>query len=438
MLLRRWNARSAGLPSRAILAMLVPSAVLFACQLYLALFHVDFVANFYVTTDALAYETDDDRLEVMSPKQRHRHGFGACIMVKDDNDLLYEWLAYHYTTLPLTMVVVGSDINNTQDPAIVLQKWTRVGIEDFRYWILDSNDFINRHGSYYKAFDAAFASSNISAEALRNFNHHALIHRQKGFMTACSELLKKEGASWTLYIDSDEFVAVSPSNLRHKSTGSDELDWSDTGNSDAIHGSIGDGGNNMTVLDLVLDLQRRGDVSDCYTMPRLLVGALENRTCPEKYGTHRIQQLARSQLKDRFQHVSTLRYTQHARMGDFSHSKYGKVMMDLSRIPNTTIQFQQPRNIHRPYPAHCRPAGGVQFSDSFLFLMHYIGSWERYTSRADSRRDRHEWEKRAFVDFVDPNEGESSACASSIQNWWPRFIGHVGEVRAILLLNGAT
>jgi hypothetical protein len=434
MLQGRWNPRAC-LRSRAILAMLVPSAVLFACQAYLAFFHMDFVANFYATT---AYETDGDRLEVMSQQQRHRHGFGACIMVKDDNDLLYEWLAYHYTTLPLTMLVVGSDINNTQDPSIVLEKWTRAGIKDFRYWTLDSDDFINRHGSYYEAFDTAIARSNVSTEALRNFDHHALIHRQKGFITACTELLKKVGASWTLYIDSDEFVAVSPTKPHGRFSVSDEIDGSDTSYSDAIHQSAGDGGSNMTVLDLVLDLQRRGVVSDCYTMPRLLVGALENRTCPERYGTHQIQQLAHSQLKDRFEHMSTLRFTQHAKMGDFSHSKYGKVMMDVSRIPNATIQFQQPRNIHRPYPAHCGPAGGVQFADSFLFLTHYIGSWERYTSRADSRRDRNEWEKRAFVDFVDPKEGESSACASRIQNWWPRLIGHMGEDRAILLLNGAT
>ena len=35
--------------------------------------------------------------------------FSACLMIKDNNILLPEWLAYHYTVLPLRRLIVGVD-----------------------------------------------------------------------------------------------------------------------------------------------------------------------------------------------------------------------------------------------------------------------------------------------------------------------------------------
>lgn len=428
-------------PSNKIFTFLILTSAVFVCQLYLATVHFRSKSNTY-SDDNIAntrHATTRRRDTLIHQTQTQPAAFGACIMVKDDNDLMFEWVAYHYTMLPLGYLVVGSDIDSAQDPSTVLNRWTQAGIDDFKYWILQPNDFIHRHGNYDEKYGRNATTKDgvdISASEQKKHHHHALIHRQKGFATVCTELLKKEGVRWTVYIDSDEFVALNPL------TSEDEMlevggvgHFSISNASYEIRKQFADSVNNKTIFDIVTDLQHNGTMSECYTMPRLLVGALENRTCPQKNGVQTVQELARTQLSDRFAHMSTLRFFQHAKKGDFSRSKYGKVMMDLSRIPQETIRLQQPRNIHRPYAAHCGAAGGAQFPNSLFFLMHYIGSWERYNARGDHRRDRREWEERAFVDdSVAIGSLGSSACSSSVQNWYPRFFRRVGEVRAKFLL----
>ena len=40
----------------------------------------------------------------------------VCMMMKEDNELLYEWIAYHFEMLPLRYLLIGSDFNNQQNP----------------------------------------------------------------------------------------------------------------------------------------------------------------------------------------------------------------------------------------------------------------------------------------------------------------------------------
>ena len=178
------------------------------------------------------------------------------------------------------------------------------------------------------------------------------------------------------------------------------------------------------VLEIIDALQAAGRNETCLTVPRLLVGALENRTCPPEIEIDDIRLLAQNQLQDRYAYICTLRFLQHAPKGDFAHSKFGKVLMDLRRIADDTLQDHPPRNIHRPYPTHCGPAGGAHFPNAFAFLLHYIGSWDRYASRSDERRNRREWEERAFVDNL--GDEPSAVCTSRIHTWYPRFLRRVG------------
>lgn len=419
-------------PIVGVCTFLFLAAATLVCQLYLATTHFTSMDKVYLPDGDPTYR------QTSTPSKKAKNltqaAFGACIMVKEDNDLLYEWIAYHYTVLPLGYLVIGSDLANSQDPAYVLNRWTKAGVYDLRHWILTPEAFIHRHGNYDEKYGRNTTTKDgaeLTSAELRSHYHHALIHRQKGFLTACTELLKKHGVGWSVFIDSDEFVLLNPL------TPEDELlevdgksHLSISKRSYEIRQSFLEYAGNQTFLDIVLDLQRKNDIMECYTMPRLLVGALENRTCPNEDGVQSVQQLAHVHMSDRFQHMSTLRFVQHAKKGDFSRSKYGKVMMDISKIPDQTIEFKQPRNIHRPYDDHCGSAGGAHFPNSLFFLFHYIGSWDRYASRDDRRRDRFEWKKRALVD-----EGTTSTgCA--VQNWYPRFFARVGEGRAIFLLGG--
>ena len=55
-------------------------------------------------------------------------GFAACILLKDNNYALSEWLAYHWLTLPLKYLVVAVDPTGSTSPKEILDLWSNAGI----------------------------------------------------------------------------------------------------------------------------------------------------------------------------------------------------------------------------------------------------------------------------------------------------------------------
>jgi hypothetical protein len=344
------------------------------------------------------------------PHLNKNESFGACLMIKEDNDLLYEWLAYHYTVLPLRYILVGSDEGNKQDPRDVLQRWTQANT-GLNYSILNSTEFMHRHGEH-----KGKAGNN------KDDAHHTFIHRQRGFITTCSEFMKRQGVHWVTFIDSDEFIVMNRMGEDDKqltiTTRNEPMSITHT--SSDMRKALPAHDSDATVLDAIEKLEPIESLSTCYTIPRLLYGALENLTCP---GTEPTNELAKEDFK--FSEMSTLRFLQHGRKGDFALSKYGKVIVNFSNLTEETIA-QVPRNIHRPWKSACGP-GVVHFPDAVFYLSHYIGSWERYSSREDARRNRNEWEQRAFIT-------SGSSCDKAVYKWFPRFVKAVGLDRARFLL----
>lgn len=50
-------------------------------------------------------------------------GFAGCLLLKDDNDRLSEWIAYHWLVLPLKYLVVAIDPTGTTSPEKILNLW---------------------------------------------------------------------------------------------------------------------------------------------------------------------------------------------------------------------------------------------------------------------------------------------------------------------------
>jgi hypothetical protein len=237
---------------------------------------------------------------------------------------------------------------------------------------------------------------------------------QRAFLTTCTEFLKSKGLQWVTYIDSDEFVVLNR-------LGQDEqLD--NQSHTSVLRNTLPDVQSNATILNVITKLKRQmQNFSTCYTMPRVLYGALENDTCP---GAPTQRGLEKRGFQSHHK-MSTLRFHLHADKGDFEKSRYGKVFMDVSNLPDYTIA-KQPANIHRPFKSECQyPA--VPFPESFFYINHYLGSWERYSSRDDGRRNKEEWEKRAFL-------ATASSCEYRIFQWFERFVDMMGEKRAKYLL----
>ena len=49
--------------------------------------------------------------------------FSACLLIKDDNAILSEWIAYHYHTVNLRHLVVAVDPSSSESPASILSRW---------------------------------------------------------------------------------------------------------------------------------------------------------------------------------------------------------------------------------------------------------------------------------------------------------------------------
>lgn len=326
--------------------------------------------------------------------------FGACLMMKDDNDLLYEWISYHYLTLPLRYLVVGSDTGNVQDPHEVLKRWSY----EMKYWVLNSTDFIGRHGPY-----------NRKKKDDKDFFHHQLMYRQHAFITTCSELLQEQGVHWVVMIDSDEFIVMNQFNedddANYHKRESDNVTYKMRKLLTESH--------YLTVLDAIQAIERLiQPIQPCYVMPRLRFGALERVTCPD---STQVKLLAKADFN--YAAMSTLRYKQHAGKSTFSANKFGKVMVDLSQIPDVS---KVPRNIHRPFEPQC-PFPVVWFKDVVFSVNHYTGSWERYSHRKDKRRKCENWIEMAYHDGGD-------SCYQHIHTWFPKFVEQVGQERAKFLL----
>jgi hypothetical protein len=427
---------------RIFLRLLLVSWVAMFC----ILFHQSFMITYkYSTVTNIAHQGRPEDLV----KFHRRHGvnnsssigqdydfsaanqaFGACLMSKDDNQLLFEWLAYHYTVLPLRYVVIGSDVGNRQDPRDVLQRWNSVAGNHttprsgrLQYVILNvSDDFGEPKQKNQSAVDTAVRSNSSQAPILDA--HHSLIRRQKTFITTCIQELKTRwNVHWTTFVDSDEFVTWNPAtNEEENSTTSLDPTLADMRRNLPISHSVISSHN--TVLDVLSSLQESGHVNTCYTIPRLRFGALENVTCAEASS---VVDLVKTYYSSNMSSLSTLRFVQHATKGDFGKSKFGKVIMDLSKLSDDFISKTVPRNIHRPYMQYCGPAG-TSIHSSFLRLNHYLGSWDRYASRDDQRRDRSYWESMASLN-------DENACNDDlIHTWFPRFIQMVGDSRAKFLL----
>jgi hypothetical protein len=326
--------------------------------------------------------------------------FGACLMMKEDNDLLYEWISYHYLTLPLRYLVVGSDQGNTQNPHDVLKRWTN----DIHYWVLNSTDFIGRHGPYQR-----------TKKDDKDFFHHQLIYRQRAFVTTCVEFLKERGIHWIVMIDSDEFIVMNRFNM------DDDDDFHATNSENVTYKmrKFLTNGDYSTVLDVIHATKRElQPIEPCYIMPRLRFGALERVSCSDSI---QVNQVAKSEYK--YAAMSTLRYKQHAGKNHFSANKFGKVMVDLSQIPDVS---KQPKNVHRPFTDQC-PYPVVWFKDVLFSVNHYTASWERYSHRQDERRNCENWIELAYHD-------QGNSCHQQIHKWFPQFIDKVGHKRAKHLL----
>lgn len=368
--------------------------------------------------------------------------FGACLMVKGDNDLLSEWIPYHYTLLPLRYLLVATDVGNSEDPTSVLKKWTTANT-DLHWWVLNVSEFETIHGEYdpkkaeenfYKKHARPESSNGtIDAKMIQDVAHHHLVHKQNAMITYCTRFMKERGVHWVSLYDTDEFLAINRMGTVEQRERRDSREnrtatrntTKETQVLDEIYGirpNLPPIESNATVVDIINSLESaRHPLKSCHTMPRVSFGAKENFTCP---GSEGVKAFANENFDSH--PLSTLRFQQHAVKEDFSKNRFGKVMMDVSNISDQTLS-KRPKNIHRPFGDECiRPI--PIFQQAPFYLMHYAGGWERFHSKDDKRRGFEQWKELADV------SDSTSCCQEEVYRWLPRFVNQVGLDRAKFLL----
>jgi len=70
---------------------------------------IQFSSLIQVTNSTIDKNSNDDDAMPILPDS-FSFPFSACLIIKDDNIILPEWMAYHYTILPLRRLIVGVDV----------------------------------------------------------------------------------------------------------------------------------------------------------------------------------------------------------------------------------------------------------------------------------------------------------------------------------------
>lgn len=378
------------------------------------------------TVDFAALYPVEEPIENPTPADGY-NTFAACMLVMDDNMRLAEWLAYHFHVLPLRYMIVVADPRSKTSPSYLWNRWRRQGMyieewKDTDFWRGDLRDIPD------------------DAELQKKRDRHR--GRQKFFYRSCLTALKKANRTWVALHDSDEYLV-------YNHAGGEKFEaWEE--HMQQLH--------NEKRQELQIERPKESDFparrtrpkhtppttaepgamihyiraeqaaghpyyqSPCIGVPRLQFGAAESTK------QERENQVPSPNLFDTRQ-FDTLRWRKHAERNNFVKNALGKVIMDISRIDIENSPYFM--SLHRPIKKICTAPWHNDW-ESGLRINHYLGSWESYSFRDDSRkggeRSREQWEYKGST-----NQEETD---DNIRPWLSGFVKQHGTTTAQELLEG--
>ena len=137
--------------------------------------------------------------EAMSPNAT----FSACLLIKDDNEILPEWIAYHYHTIHLRHLIVAVDPLSTESPTAILAKWKlqtdlQIRIWDDEHYMPEEFMQLGRPPDEFIANEKDLKHSNMNDSAVIAISNHR--YRQRVFLASCMRAMRVEGNSWVMHI----------------------------------------------------------------------------------------------------------------------------------------------------------------------------------------------------------------------------------------------
>ena len=359
----------------------------------------------------------------------------ACLLVMDDTIKLTEWLAYHYTALPLSHLIVAIDPHSLLEDKIrsVLDLW-KDKFEHLEVWSNDTWITLNATAgwrrSIYKGNTTEYMNwfVNQNSQMGRFHSHH---RRQQHFAVQCMREMKHLNQSWVLNTDTDEFMLYNyvhndenhanfdaRRKLRHRRKKQKKYEKAIRNLREEVLPirkrlpTIGQ----VTIADF---LEHLNTPDACFHIPGLQISAKESR----------LSQVIKDvppQIDAR--KLMTLRHRKYGKKS----GRFTKAMIDVSKVDWDLLVDEQVVTIHNPVKAVCHPNGvsgsGYDFIASLFRLNHFAGTLRAFRERQDDhRRTRLNQFHERDVDPV----GEDD----DIRPWIKAFVTKVGVQAANELLS---
>ena len=351
--------------------------------IFLAAIQFSFLADLTLKETKLSLEDAPTIPQLNVTKPTAPFSFSACLIIKDDSIILPEWLAYHYTQLPLGRLIVGVDALSHTDPTPILDAYKKIGM-DITVW---KNDSFWKDGPQGYAKKEFAITNNTSYDDLRRRKRY----RQNIFYEACLNQLHKEKRTWTMLIDVDEYLA-----LNYHEDG-EEISPNTT------RSQFNQSSSPATLAEVV----SHWDIDPklpCVTFARYIFVSTEkgSKELPQQLHVH-----------DDFNTTlfHTLRYRNRVSL---SSPQTGKSIIDATRYDGSPVP-----NPHR-IPNLCTGSNAFPNNKIMPFRVHhYVGSWEAFRSPGFDPRGRSYFDKR--------NNVKTTVEDNTMVSWLSEFTKLIGS-----------
>mmetsp|Transcript_38433 Transcript_38433/g.93005 ORF Transcript_38433/g.93005 Transcript_38433/m.93005 type:complete len:520 (+) Transcript_38433:75-1634(+) len=345
--------------------------------------------------------------------------FAACLLTKDDKIILPEWLAYHYTVMPLRRLIVAIDPLSITNPEPIFDSWRNHTKLKITTWT---------GNWYWKISEWKHPILDKMPPKGDKVIDDTKLLRQSSFYTNCLQRLKLEGYSWTALIDTDEYFtynSIMPVELLMKNDTTIQDGVLSAESRKRLPAFVGR--QNETIAHWIHQHGTKERVisnkSLCIVYPRLQFFSkvennnkedVDNSSLLSTFGADIISR-GNSSTPPRFdlEAFHTLQYTSHDR---FDKSfKGGKPLPGKSLVNAALVgDDYKVKNPHSPFTFKCKGDVYNQITEGWPFRVHqYSGSLKVWLSRPE--RTKEMWEQRNKRDYRNHHD-------DSLTRWFPEFV----------------
>ena len=328
--------------------------------------------------------------------KKNSDSIAACILIKDDNHWLIEWISYHYHVLPLRHLFVVEDPSSRTSSKPILDRWKH--LIEIEYW--EDNKFI-----------PSWVQKKLSKGEITKAIFHR--YRQQFFYATClKEFKRAEVVDWVLLTDTDEFVR--PNTYSNAEAPSVE-------------------GSGIVLKYLNEQVQLRGEKRQslppvqCLHIPRLQIAAKET-TESRRLVNNGIPSIVNGT------NMLTTRWLYHSREEIATgHSIDGKNIVHVKELKTDELP-QKAKNVHVVIP-QCPVTNGGRLPEEWLVIHHYLGTYDQYSFRDDPRDLIPGRPPRTYTLWNETGQ-PANVLDDSMRPWVVGFFRSVGEAAAARMLQG--